>query len=236
MNRLAKKIRDMRMILKLDQGEFGKLVGNYGKSHSDDNAVPQSTVSKWERGVQKPTVEYMNQLAGVAGVSVEEFLGLHITNSPPAAQGRTVRVIGPLAAGDWREASQWSEDEQYEVPAPLPRKMRDMALIGYEVEGPSMNKVYPDGSVVFVAPISTLGRMPVTGERVAVQRVDAAGNYEASLKEFVQDDDGKVWLWPRSTHPEHQAPIQYVDKRRRIDEVTILGIVMAALVIETPRA
>ena len=29
---------------------------------------------------------------------------------------------------------------------------------------------------------------------------------EATVKEYVVDDDGQVWLWPRSSHPEYQQP------------------------------
>ncbi len=222
MRKISSKIKDLRSILGMDQTAFGKLIGD----------VDQSTVSRWERNVQKPGAGHIIRMAELAGVSPQQFLGIAAPGG--SAADRRVRVIGSLQAGDWREALEWPTEEQYEVPAPLPQDLQDRELIGFEIHGPSMNQVYPDGSVVYVEPLFSLGREPKSGERVAVQRVSADGTYEATCKEYVVGPDGHAWLWPRSNDPQHQTPIPFVDGRRRTREVLIIGVVRAALIVENP--
>jgi hypothetical protein len=53
---------------------------------------------------------------------------------------------------------------------------------------------------------------------------------EATLKEYVVDEKGVAWLWPRSTHPEHQQPISYAGDG--VEEVVVVGIVVGAYIME----
>ena len=69
-----------------------------------------------------------------------------------------------------------------------------------------MNRYYPDGSFVIVVSYLDLARDPLPGEKVVCQRRDKTGQVEATIKEYVLQD-GRHYLWPRSDHPDHQAPI-----------------------------
>lgn len=224
MRSLAKKIKDLRQGMALRQPEFAKAVGD----------VDQSTVSRWESGKQKPRPEQVIRLAEMAGITPQQFLGVPLPGATPMAM-RTVRVTGELQAGSFMEALEWPQEEQYEVPAPPDPEWDDVAIHARVVRGNSMNRVYPDSSIVYVCPLSLLGRRPKNKERVVVQRVGADGSYEVTLKEYVQEDDGKIWLWPRSTDPEHQAPLPYTDASRKIDHVSILGVVIGAIIMEAHR-
>lgn len=221
MKNLGGKIRKLRESLGLEQVDFAKLFG-----------VPQSTVSKWELGKQRPNGERTAKIAELAGQTVGEFLGLRPLKKREAG-ARTYRVVGTLQAGAWKEAIEWDYDDQYDVPVPLPAGMPDIHLKGYVVGGPSMNKIYPDGAVVFVAATIANKLQPQNGQRVLVQRRNKDGLYEATLKEYIVNDDGTRWLWPRSYDPEHQAPVQY--KGTNAEEVTVTGIVMASFIMEAVR-
>lgn len=224
MRNLAKKIKDLRHGLALRQPEFAKVVGD----------VDQSTVSRWEAGKQKPRPEQIIRLAEMAGITPQQFLGVPLPGAVPNVM-RTVRVTGELQAGAFVESLEWPLEDQYEVPAPPDPEWDDVEIHARVVRGNSMNKFYPDSSVVYVCPTSILGRRPKNGEKVVVQRVSADGCYEVTLKEYVLGDDGKVWLWPRSTDPEHQAPIAYTDAARKIDHVSILGVVIGGIIMEAHR-
>lgn len=143
---------------------------------------------------------------------------------------RRIRVVGELRAGDWREAIEFAPDDQFDVSAPMHPGLPDIPLRGFIVRGPSMNRLYPDGTLVFVAATIANGITPKNGQRVLVQRMDKRGLVEATLKELVVNEDGSKWLWPRSTDPQHQAPILY--GKTGEEEVTITGIVMASFVME----
>lgn len=71
-----------------------------------------------------------------------------------------------------------------------------------------MDRVFPDGTIIIVASYIDIGRDPLPGERVICVRKDlATGEFEATVKEYAQGLDGQHMLWPRSTDPDHQAPI-----------------------------
>lgn len=219
MKSIAKKIIDLRLALGLKQAELGAKIG-----------VPQSTVSKWERELQRPDFENITKLAALADMSPEQFVGIGAPTGNPI-NGRRIKVMGELAAGSFREAIEYAEDEQYDVSVMLPDDMAGLPLQGFVIKGPSMDKYYPDGSIVYVAPIHSLPSAPQSGDRVMVMRRDKHGMTEATVKEYEVDSDGKKWLWPRSSHPEHQAPVNYMGKKRGdVEEVAITGVVMAALV------
>ncbi len=219
--KLANKIRELRRRLDLNQTEFARMIGE----------KDQSLISKWERGLQSPNAQRTAKLAELAGESIGTWLGIKPLERADA-QSRTYNVVGELRAGDWREAIEWGADDQYTVAVPVAPGMPDIPLQGYVVRGPSMNKLYPDGALVFVAATIANGIAPKSGQRVLVQRRNKDGLHEATLKEYVEDATGK-WLWPRSYDPEHQAPLK-VGKSGE-EEVTITGIVMASFINEALR-
>lgn len=210
---IANRIKRFRLSTGMTQKELGDKIDAH-----------QTSVSRWERGKEAPGGLALKRLATALGVSEREILG---SNKPA---GRRVRFAGELAAGDWRESL---EDDSHTTVSGdnLPPHLDNVAVQAFRVRGDSMNKVYPDGSIVYVAPIHELPGAPKSGQMVAVQRRDSHGLYEATLKEYVIDNDGKKWLWPRSDSPLHQAPIDYKKNGRgEVEEVNIMGVVVAALV------
>ena len=185
--------------------------------------VAQATVSKWELGIDLPGAAQAARLAQVFGVTANELLGIGAAADMPA--GRRVKVVGEIAAGVWRETVEMSDP--YDVLVAVPKKYEHVPLQGFVVKGESMNKIYPDGSIVYVAPIHSVEGWPRDGQVVMVMSHEH-GMTEATLKEFVVNEHGK-WLYPRSNHPEHQAPVDYKGKRGE-REVVITGVVVAALV------
>jgi transcriptional regulator with XRE-family HTH domain len=214
METMAEKIKALRARLGIDQKELSARIG-----------VDQSTVSKYERGVQEPKREPSMKLAELAGVPFGEWVGVEPVTAKDV-RSKMVPVVGELCAGQWREAIEWEHDDQYSVPVLLDPDMPGYQLRGYIVRGTSMNRYYPDGSVVFAAATISNGLQPSSGDHVLVSRRNRKGQYEASLKEYVVEADGSKWLWPRSSDPAHQAPLQYDGA----EEVTITGIVRASFV------
>jgi len=82
-----------------------------------------------------------------------------------------------------------------------------------EVHGPSINQVYAEGDIIICVRYGDIGREPRSTERVVVQRINSQGMIEATVKEFVSDDSGAIWLWPRSSHPEFQQPFLLKERR-----------------------
>lgn len=222
-DKLADKIKKLRKDLGLTQKEFATRLG----------VEDQSLVSKWESGRQEPNAERMVRLADMAGQTIGQFMDIEPL-SRKTVPARVFRVIGELQAGAWKEAVEWAPDDQYEVSMPLPPGVPSgIPLHGFIIRGNSMNKLYPDGTLVLVASTVANRLRPKNGQRVLVQRRNREGLYEATIKEYVVNEDGSKWLWPRSFDPEHQAPIPY--KSSDVEEVTVSGIVMTAVISEALR-
>lgn len=214
MSRIGKRVRELRDSLKVNQAAFGRLVG-----------VDQATVSRWESDTQRPEGDALLNLAKLAKKSVEEFLG---TAELRPAKIEDVSVIGKVQAGEWVEAWETPLDDQFEVGVVQNPKYRGFRRFGMEVCGPSMNLIYPEGSIVICVRFSDLAREPVTGERVLVERQRHDGLVEITVKEYVVDPaTKKVWLWPRSDRPEFAQPIPLPEPENGngIEDVRIIALV-----------
>lgn len=119
-----------------------------------------------------------------------------------------IQVVGEVAAGVFKDALELPHDERYAVHVPTSSAYAHLPLQGLLVRGPSMDLLYPERTVLVVVPVVHLGEgfMPRNGQRVIVQRTNAIGEHEATVKEIIFDAAGTPWLWPRSTHPEFQQP------------------------------
>jgi transcriptional regulator with XRE-family HTH domain len=210
---VAKQIKILRKQAGLTQVELAKKVG-----------VHQTAISKWELGVDIPASNTMDALCAALDTTPSAILGTGTDKNPPI--GRRIKVVGELAAGSFQETIELPEPFEVLV-AGLPSKYDNIKLEGLRVKGDSMNQIYPDGSIVYVAPVRAVSGWPRSGQVVVVMH-HKQGLTEGTLKEYVVNEYGK-WLYPRSNHPDHQAPVNYTGEH--IDEeYEITGVVVAALV------
>lgn len=190
---MALRVRLLRKSLKLNQEEFAELLG-----------VTQPTISRWERGNDIPDSENLAKLAQLAGKSIDEFAGYVVSDD---INIKNVGVVGAVQAGVWVDAVEWTLGDQFNVSWSKDGIWDHYPKFGLKVRGSSMNLIYPEGSIVICVRFYDLdGRDPRPGERVVVYR-RKNDQIEATLKEFVLQD-GRGWLWPRSSDPAFQAPIE----------------------------
>jgi transcriptional regulator with XRE-family HTH domain len=216
-SRIGHKIKELRKGMRLTQKELGERIG-----------VPQATVSKWEAGAQMPDQENLLRVSKFFGIDAEEMIGI-TTQRPTGSTGRLIALAGKVAAGNWVESFDIPEgDEQY-LSVPIDPALDAVPLTAFDVEGTSCDKIFPDGSKVFVAPLAAVPGAPKSGDMVLAIREDH-GAFERTLKEYVVDSDGRKWLWPRSSDPAHQAPIEFKKGGRSPETVRIAGVVMSYMI------
>jgi repressor LexA len=186
-----------------------------------------SEIIKGDRGIDalelKPMADYLEWS--------QATLLAHITGDGRVlVEVGTVPVVGVVQAGLWQEAMEWDESDWYAVPAPVQKTHEGLRKWGLEVRGPSMNEIYPPGSIVICVKTIDLGKNPENGQRVVVQRTSSHG-IEATIKELRVDQDGVWWLWPRSTDPNFQQPWRLPsppDQDGSDDEIRIVAVVVAS--------
>ena len=219
MDTVGSRIKAARRKKKMTQEELAKRLG-----------IATSTVSRWESDKMDITLDNAAALAEALETTVDALNSGWLSPLGGGGEERVLPVVGRLEAGVWREDEEWDRDEYDYRKFTIKPEWRHLQLKVYVVLGNSMNKRLPSGSYVLVAPTIANGLTPRSGQTVVVNRRRRDGLYEATLKKYVVED-GREWLWPDSTSPEFQAPIQIANGNT--EEVTITGIVASYQVDES---
>lgn len=140
----------------------------------------------------------------------------------------TVKVIGTAAAGLWKELSITSDDYYGMEDIPVAENPRFAGKKQYAllVEGHSINRVIQDGEYAICVSWDDLGKFdPTPGQYVHVER-SRGGLQEVTIKK-IQIANGHVQLWPDSTDPRFQTPVD-LDSHEEETEITIRGLVIGS--------
>lgn len=207
---LSQRIRNARRLLGLNQAEFAEKLG-----------VNQATVSRWESGTT-PDINALGRISALTGIDVAELVNADLE---AAKTGPALYIKGEVAAGVWKEALEWDRGEwmPYQGGAHIDAPLE--ARFGLIVAGESMNEVYPPGTVLDCVSCIHAGIERVeSGQRVIVVRRRFTGEVEATVKEYLETEDG-TWLVPKSRNPAFQQPIPLKDGADGIEETAIVAVV-----------
>lgn len=182
-----------------------------------------TNLNRIEKGKAKPDLSRYEQIATELGVAVDDL----ISDSPVAPETRLVTVKGFVQAGAWAETWEWDGDDAYSVAIPDDPALRSFTLYAAEARGPSMNRRYPEGTVLIFTDIIERGASLELGKRYIIERERADGLREATVKTLWRDEAGKMWLLPESTDPRFQEPIPV--EGGEDDTVRIIGRVRYAV-------
>lgn len=185
------------------------------KEFADKNGIPQSTFALHEKGRRGLTRDVAIAYANDLKINLDwlltgkhSTLTNHIPTSARTSDLQPVMVVGDVEAGVWREAIRWPQDSWKQIQIPMDERYLGLQRFGLEVRGPSMDRIYPPGTIVVCVNLIDLGRDPRSGERVICYLRARDGTIEATVKEYVVLEDGSRWLWPRSYHPDFQSPLK----------------------------
>lgn len=189
-----KNLLEIRSNLKLSQAEMAKRLG-----------TSQPQYQRLEKGLRPLSKKWALKVESEFGIPAAQILFKDdIDNS---IQARIVRVIGYVQAGEWEETWELSEEDQYEVPIPPDPNLTGYSLYAAETRGPSMDKRYPEGTILVFTNIVETHEDLIPGKRYVVERERSDGKREATVKLLWLDDKGNPWLLPESTDPRFQEPI-----------------------------
>ena len=184
---MKNKIKELRESQGLSQTALGEKVG-----------WSWQTVLRHESGKVDVPVAKLDAYAKALGVPREAIVN---------HQGRMVTVKGNIQAGHWSESWEWPLEDQYEVPVADDPSLGNVTLHGAEIKGPSMNRRYPDGSVIIFADALERPEDLIPGKRYIVERERSDGLREATVKKLWTDEYGDMWLLPESDDPRFQEAI-----------------------------
>lgn len=145
--------------------------------------------------------------------------------SAPVPVNRLINVVGKVQAGLFAVVPDHDEIEEV-IPLVMPG-FEAASLFALRVVGESMNRHYPDGTLVIVCPAAEIGVRD--GDHVVVRHM-RNGLAETTLKEVVQEKAG-IALWPRSSDPAFQAPVRLTRDADADDGHEIIGVVVSSYVV-----
>ncbi len=184
------------------------------------------------RKSRRPAFDTLSKIANVLGVNANDLISRQPQNAGVSSTQsleyvgevrRRVPIVGEVRAGvfhiisDTPEPSDWL---YFDDPA-----YRGLNIYALRVVGNSMDLVYPDGTIVLVAPAAE--RSVFEGDIVVVRRRQGL-LIETTLKEISAGEQGTFVLSPRSTDPAHQIPITICSDAHNDQEPEIIGIVVAS--------
>ena len=176
-----------------------------------------------------PTLDTVVGLARALGKDLSEFIPSAVSSSSgPRANGgsQRLKVVGAVAAGIWREQSDWAEEDCYWIEVG-PNPVAGGERFALRMEGHSMDRIIPPGSDLECLRVTFGVVNPQPGDIVIVQR-NRHDLQELTCKRL--DFDGQNWvLRGESTRPEFQEPIligRPDDGHFGDDETAVIAIVL----------
>jgi transcriptional regulator with XRE-family HTH domain len=201
----------LRKRLKLTQADLGEMMG-----------VGQPTIQRWETGKREPDLDQLVNLALTLGVEPSALIDQNIA----VPLGPRLFVKGEVAAGLWRPAYEWPEEDWLSFSGRADVTASREHRFGLRVVGDSMDRCYPEGTIVEC--VSLFGNAEAApGKRVVVVRTNEHGEVEATVKTLIEND-GELWLVPDSSNPVHR-PFNLREPEPGIVETRIVAVVVASI-------
>ena len=180
-------------------------------------------IGRLEKASRKLTVEWADRLAPHLNCRAIDLL---YELSEVNISG--VMVVGAVQAGQWNESAEWPQDSHYVVKIVDDRYSQ---TIGLEVRGDSMNKIYPEGTVLICRNFDAMNELPPVGKRVIVRRRNENSLTESTVKLLIVDDEGRGVLVPESTNPIY-GPIPFKPSGDGDNDTEIAAVVVGAYIKE----
>jgi transcriptional regulator with XRE-family HTH domain len=163
-------------------------------------------------GKNLPRLDTLAQLAPVLGVS---SAWLAYGDGPTSIVDSRMLVI-PITQRF--QAGVWIEKEQPPSgmpPAIIPRRddLSGDSVYAGKVEGLSMDRVFPDGTVVVLERILPMSSQVIDRNIYHIALQNPAGHIENTLKRAMLDETGKFWFAPESSSPRFSAAVPAANSR-----------------------
>lgn len=176
-------------------------------------------------GKQKPTIAAAAGICAALGVDLSEVVrGVQVATEAE----EWLTVCRTVNAGVWREQADWNEDDLYKVRVGAPLIEGDR--FGAVVEGRSMDKKLPPGTVLECVKLIGSDVKPVDGDYVIAERRQGE-LVETTCKRLRILPNGAFELHAESTLPEFAKPLEIGKPNKHYvgaDETRVVAVVVRA--------
>lgn len=185
------------------------------------------------KSLSQTTIEALVKV--IPGATMAALTGMESSDTiGPIARPIQVRAVA--TAGLMQASFDLPASQQSQIVATVSDDMFAQGIFGVEVRPPGAELLFPPSTVLLCLPINSFEGVIGTGKRLILQRIHGS-RVEVTVREIVIEAD-EAWLWLRSSHPEHQSPIQIPwvpgqpPKAWRVDEdrYSVAAVVVLAIV------
>lgn len=187
--------------------------------------VAPTTVSSWERGAAYPLMTTAKAIAGIFGVPVSTIAGEASAAPISTASHSYPYIPADIAAGTPTTVDAIMPDdvETIDIPdAVMGNYAGDKDVVLMHINGESMNRVMPDGSLIAVQKIDSANSM--RDDDIVVFACDG----EYSVKRFYNDRNARTYVFNPDSDARGYHPISY--RYEDADTLTIVGKVITYVV------
>ena len=181
--------------------EWRSLRGISQQALAERAGTTQPTIYKVELGHRKLTDHWLSRLAVALDVRPLDLL---------EGDAEEVMIVGAIDAATWSREAFLPPEQWHAVSAPPDDRHSGVRRIGFEVRAKSADRVYSAGATLVCIPMEA-GAFPHLGKRYVVEVSREDGLKCLSVRELLQDDDGRLWLVSLSTDPALSGPILLED-------------------------
>ena len=188
------------------------------------SGISVSYLSNLEQFKRKANLEVISILGSQLGVSASHLVDISTATT-------SVLVDSYVAAGKWRTTVEGiANGENYEVTIFETKNYPGVKRHACEVLGSSMNRIYPEGTVLVWVPFSDIAEPLVPGRRYIVDRINGRREIERTARTFMRDANGGEWFLYESDDPEFQAPVPYIPvSKKPIERMNVIGRVVSSI-------
>jgi len=178
----AKNLRYLRERNNMEQMDLAEELGRKSAS----------SISEWEKGKYTPKMKVLSEIAKIFNVNIDDLMEKDLSN--PSSQSQKVFAVSryrhfdtPISAGLPDHVDAVTDADTIELPDSVMGKhagQRDIFIT--RVNGESMNRIIPDGSLIAVKPIDV--HQIKQGDIVVY-----SDNGDYSVKRFYKNDDQLIF-------------------------------------------
>lgn len=179
--------------------ELREGLGLTSEKAAELSGLSKSTISRTENGLSELTESTAQALAAAYGVDIATIRYGEPVNNASDVAFSSVIIKGSVQAGDWSESPEWPQDEWYSMSIPHEPLLEGITLHGCVVLGDSMDRRYPEGTILIWSDIHETGEPLIDGKPYIVKR-SRSGEFETTCK-IIKLVEETWFLFPDSNNP-----------------------------------
>ena len=187
-----------------------------------------NTYAAHENGARGVPIPHAEQYARKFKVSLEWLLtgrGEDKADSVQMPISGTVPILGTVAAGIWQEIDAALDEPDGFIPYMPTLKHSQDSYFALVVRGKSMNKLFPDGSVLMCLDVAKSGIQIMENDIAIVERRKEQDGLREVTAKRVRRNGNNLELWPESTEMQFQTPLIINDSNKDVDVCIIARVV-----------